>query len=68
VRFFAMSDYERSSSGEHRFTSRLSGETTTVVVRRKLVDATYLEASVPSTHVPSFSVDPAARFIAVNGS
>jgi hypothetical protein len=67
VRFFAMSDYDQSPSGEHRFTSRLTGETTTVVVRRKIVDTTYLELSVPSTHVPSFSVDPAAQFVAVNG-
>jgi hypothetical protein len=67
VRFFAMSDYELSASGEHRFTSRLTGETTTVVVRHKIVDTTYLEASVPSTHVPSFSVDPAARLVPVNG-
>jgi hypothetical protein len=67
VRFYGMSDYEQSPSGEHRFTSRLTGETTTVVVRRKVVDATYLEASVPSTHAPSFGVDPAARFVAVNG-
>ncbi|MGD0852714.1 MAG: NAD(P)-binding protein [Acidimicrobiales bacterium] len=67
VRFFAMSDYELSSTGEHRFTSRLTGETTTVAVRRKVVDATYLEASVPSTHSPSFSLDPSARFVAVNG-
>jgi NAD(P)-binding Rossmann-like domain len=66
VRFFAMSDYERAPTGEHRFTSRLTGETTTVVVRRKIVDATYLETSVPSTHEPSFAVDPAVRFIAVN--
>jgi hypothetical protein len=66
VRFFGMSDYERSPSGEHRFTSRLTGETTTVVVRRKIVDATYLETSVPSTHAPSFGVNPSARFVAVN--
>jgi hypothetical protein len=67
VRFFAMSDYELSPTGEHQFTSLLTGETTTVAVRRKVVDATYLETSVPSTHSPSFSVDPAARFVAVNG-
>jgi hypothetical protein len=67
VRFFGMSDYERAPTGEHLFTSRLNGVTTTVVVRRKVVDATYLETSVPSTHTPSFSVDPAARFVAVNG-
>src|ERR1700722_6579415 len=31
VRFFAMSEYQHLASGEHQFTSRLTGETTTVV-------------------------------------
>jgi hypothetical protein len=67
VRFFGMCDYQPDASGEHQFTSQLTGETTTVRVRRKVVDATYLETSVPSTHVPSFSVEPSVRFIPVNG-
>lgn len=66
VRHFGMSDYLGNSSGEHEFVSILTGETTTVRVRRKLVDATYLETSVPSTHTPSFEVDADARFIPVN--
>ncbi len=37
-----------------------------VTVRRKVVDARYLEASVPATHTPTFEVDDAARVIAVN--
>lgn len=47
VRFFGMCDYVGNRSGEHRFVSRLTGEETDVRVRRKFVDATYLEAAVP---------------------
>lgn len=39
-------------------TSRLTGVRRTVRVRRKLVDATYGEARVPSTHLRPFSVAP----------
>src|ERR1700741_699464 len=67
VRFFGMSDYDQTSTDGHHFVSRLTGETTTVQVRRKLVDATYLETAVPSTHTPSFSVDEDVRMIPVNG-
>jgi len=35
-------------------------------VRRKLVDARYLEASIPATHTPSFEVAPSARVVPVN--
>jgi hypothetical protein len=66
VRFFGMSEYVGGASGEHRFVSRLTGETTAVRVRRKVVDATYLETPVPSTHTPSFDVEPGARMIPVN--
>jgi hypothetical protein len=66
VRFFGMCDYIGDFSGEHRFVSRTTGEVRTVRVRRKVVDATYLEPLVPSTHTPSFSVDPNVRLIPVN--
>jgi NAD(P)-binding Rossmann-like domain len=35
-------------------------------VRRKVVDARYLEASVPATHTPSFTVSQNARVVPVN--
>lgn len=35
-------------------------------VRRKLVDARYLEASVPATHTPTFEVADGARVIPIN--
>jgi hypothetical protein len=66
VRFFGMCDYGGDPSNGHQFVARLTGETTSVRVRRKVVDATYLETAVPSTHTPSFEVDPNVRFIAVN--
>jgi hypothetical protein len=37
-----------------------------VKVRRKLVDARYLEASIPATHEPTFEVAPGARVVPVN--
>ena len=65
VRFFGMSDYSAAGNG-HQFTSRLTGETTTVRVRRRVVDARYLEPSIPATHVPPFGIEPGARLIPVN--
>src|SRR3979409_617051 len=34
--------------------------------RHKVVDARYLEASIPATHAPPFEVAPSARVVAVN--
>jgi hypothetical protein len=65
VRFIGMSDYA-AAGGEHQFTSRLTGETTTVTVRRRVVDARFLEPAIPATHVPPFEVAPEARLIPVN--
>jgi hypothetical protein len=65
VRFFGMCDYVGNWSSEHAFTSRLTGNRSSVRVRRKVVDTTYLESSVPATHTPSFEVDPEVRFFPV---
>jgi hypothetical protein len=65
VRFFGMCDYLGDRSSEHQLVSRLTGQTTTVRART-VVDATYLETAVPSTHVPPFKIDPGARLIPVN--
>lgn len=63
VRFLGMSDYVGDWSNEHKLVSRLTGTTAMVKVRRRIVDATYLDVKIPATHRPSFTVDPAARFI-----
>jgi len=66
LRFFGECDYAGDWSGEHHFVSRPTGERSTVRVRRRIVDATYLAPSVPSTHTPSFAVDPNVRLIPIN--
>ncbi len=52
VRYLPMHDYR----GEGRAVALLSGAETQIIVRRKIVDATYFGTSVPSTHTPRFSV------------
>jgi NAD(P)-binding Rossmann-like domain len=66
VRFFGMSDCVPAGRGEHRFVSRLTGDATTVRVRRRVVDARYLEPSIPATHVRPFDAEPGTRLIPVN--
>ncbi|MGA7911263.1 MAG: NAD(P)-binding protein [Candidatus Dormiibacterota bacterium] len=43
-----------------------TGEVHDIGVRRKVVDARYLEASIPATHVPPFEVAPSVRVVPVN--
>jgi hypothetical protein len=43
----------------------VTGKTTTVRVRRRIVDATYNQSSVPGTHTPGFEIDTEAAFIPV---
>jgi len=66
VRFFGMSDCLPAGQDGHRFVSRLTGDATTVRVRRRVVDARYLEPSIPATHAPSFEAEPGVRLIPVN--
>jgi NAD(P)-binding Rossmann-like domain len=67
VRFYGMSDCVPDGRGSHQFVSRLTGEATTVGVRRRVVDARYLEPSIPATHVPPFDASPGVQLIPVNG-
>jgi hypothetical protein len=52
--------------GEHKLVSRVSGTEYEVKVRKKLVDARYLETSVPASYAPPFEVAPEARCVPVN--
>jgi hypothetical protein len=61
LRHFPMCDF----TGGCRFVSRLTGDEYEVTVRKKFVDATYLEPSVPASTAPAFGVDPGARCVAV---
>ena len=66
VRFLATSDYRGEEAGAHRVVSLLDGTPTAVTVRRRLVDATYIESTIPSRHRPAFDVDDGVRFIPPN--
>jgi hypothetical protein len=66
VRFLAMCDYRGEDAEGHHVVSLLSGAETTITVRRRLVDATYVESSIPSRHTPAFSVDPNVRLVPPN--
>ena len=59
VRYFPSSDHQ----GEHRFVSRLTGASWQVRVKRKLVDTTYIEGSIPATDPPPFEVADGVRCV-----
>ena len=67
VRFVPMSEYQGEDGEGHHVVSLLNGARTTVKVRRKFVDATYVESEIPSRHTPSFEVDEGVRFMPPNG-
>lgn len=65
VTFLGASEY-REEGSMHLVTSRVSGETTRVEVRRRVVDATYLSPTIPATTPPPFKVADAVRVIPVH--
>lgn len=59
--------HEHHTDGaSHLVTSRVSGETRRVDVRRRVVDATYLAPTIPATTPPPFGVDDSVRVVAVH--
>lgn len=66
VRFLGMTEHVGGEDGLHRLVSLASGEETEVRVRQRVVDATYVESSIPSRHRPSFGVDDGAGVVAPN--
>ncbi|MDJ0920878.1 MAG: NAD(P)/FAD-dependent oxidoreductase [Henriciella sp.] len=62
IQYFPMCEYNWDGT----FTSMLSGETVTVKVREKTVDATYLKTQVPSTHKPNFEIADGLPFVPLN--
>jgi hypothetical protein len=65
VTFFGGSEYHTDGSS-HFVTSLVSGETTRVEVRRRVVDATYLSPTIPATTTPPFGVADDAHVVAIN--
>jgi hypothetical protein len=65
VAFLGAHEYH-ADGDDHVVTSRVSGEATTLAVRRRVVDATYLSPTIPATTPPPFEIAHDARVIAVN--
>jgi len=61
VQYFPMCDYK----GDSQFVSYLSGDSHQVSYK-KIVDATYLNTTVPSTHTPNFSIEEEVTFMPLN--
>jgi len=62
VEYYPLCDYK----GDKKFVAKLTGEEYNVTVRKKIVDATYLKTSVPSTHTPNFSIEEGVNFMPLN--
>ena len=65
VTFLGGSEY-RAEGSSHLVTSRVSGETVQVEVRRRVVDATYLAPTIPATTPPPFKVASDVDVVAIN--
>ena len=65
VTFLQASEYHTDGSS-HLVTSRVSGETLQIDVRRRIVDATYLSPTIPATTPPPFGVADDVRVVAIN--
>jgi NAD(P)-binding Rossmann-like domain len=66
VRLLARHDHLGAGSNGEQVRDLSTGEVLDVGVRRKTVDARYLEASIPATHVAPFDVASCARLVPVN--
>ena len=62
VRWMPCSSYV-NERGEHRVVSRLGGGSFDVRVRRKVIDTTYLEGTIPATSPPPFPVADGVRCV-----
>ncbi|MFP3581463.1 NAD(P)-binding protein [Arthrobacter sp. SIMBA_036] len=66
VRFLGMTEFHEDRPGEYRLVSLLTGKETTVRVRRRLVDATYIEPDIPSRRKPAYEVEQGVTLVTPN--
>lgn len=67
VAFLPLHEFLGSGTDGYRLRDRLTGEERTVRVRERLVDATYIESSVPATHQPRYEIDDGVRLVTPAG-
>ncbi len=65
VQYFPMCEYDGDFDQDHHFHSMLSGSRFEVSAK-KVVDATWLNTNVPSTHDPDFAIDEGVQFMPLN--
>jgi hypothetical protein len=66
VKYFPMCNYSGDYLQSHAFESLTSGETRSVAVRKKVVDTSYLNSMVPSTHPPKYAIAPGVKCVPLN--
>jgi NAD(P)-binding Rossmann-like domain len=66
VRVLAGHEHLTGARGGEHVRNLSTGELHDVAVRRKVVDARYLESSIPATHLVPFDVAPGAQVVPVN--
>jgi hypothetical protein len=66
VRLLARNDYLGPGEAGQQVRDLDTDEIHNVTVRRRIVDARYLEASIPATHTAPFDVASGVRFVPVN--
>ena len=66
VRLLLRHEHLGGGSDGHQVRDLATGKVHTIGVRHKVVDARYLEASIPASHAPPFEVAPSARVVPVN--
>jgi NAD(P)-binding Rossmann-like domain len=66
LRYFPMCDYVGDFENVHVFRSMTSGFEHSISVRNKIIDTTYLNTAVPSTHPPRYEIAAGVRCVSVN--
>lgn len=66
VRFRGSHEYLGGDGEQHVLRDLDTGAEHQVRVRRSVVDARYLEGSIPATHAPAYTVAPGVPFVPVN--
>ena len=62
VKYFPMCEYQ----GDGKFSSILTKQPYQVTINKKVIDGTYFQTSVPSTHTPNFSIAEGVEFAPLN--
>ena len=66
VRWLPMSEYSAGADCKHHVRSLTSGDSQSITVRKKVVNATHAQTAVPSTHPPKYAVAAGVNCVPLN--